>query len=172
MDTTGTSGMALGQQGLPVALHKRDAEDGQADFFLSLQESRLPPATASYATGIGKAGHDKFSSVMARSGHAIDFSCLDVADGYTKSLIGFVKKVRAAHPLSTIMAGDMTDVFNLAGAGIVQPGSEPAASALQDIPGGARSACTGVGTRKRRDLTQRTTSIRVTQQLDDVLGKS
>ena len=43
---------------------------------------------------------------------------------------------------------------------------------LLDILGGVRSACTYVGAHKLKELTKRTTFIRVTQQLNEVFGKS
>lgn len=46
------------------------------------------------------------------------------------------------------------------------------ADTLQDILGGVRSACTYVGAHKLKELTKRTTFIRVTQQLNEVFGKS
>ncbi|OGB25213.1 MAG: GMP reductase [Burkholderiales bacterium RIFCSPLOWO2_02_FULL_57_36] len=48
----------------------------------------------------------------------------------------------------------------------------PVGETLQDILGGVRSACTYVGARKLKELTKRTTFIRVTQQLNEVFGKS
>ncbi|MBU6235747.1 MAG: GMP reductase [Alphaproteobacteria bacterium] len=43
---------------------------------------------------------------------------------------------------------------------------------LQDILGGIRSACTYVGARKLKELSKRTTFIRVTQQINNVFGES
>ena len=43
---------------------------------------------------------------------------------------------------------------------------------LQNILGGVRSACTYVGARKLKELSKRTTFIRVTQQLNEVFGKA
>jgi GMP reductase len=43
---------------------------------------------------------------------------------------------------------------------------------LQDILGGVRSACTYVGARRLKELSKRTTFVRVTQQLNEVFGKS
>ncbi|MDB5793663.1 MAG: guaC [Noviherbaspirillum sp.] len=48
----------------------------------------------------------------------------------------------------------------------------PVANTLQDILGGVRSACTYVGAHKLKELTKRTTFVRVTQQLNEVFGKS
>jgi GMP reductase len=42
---------------------------------------------------------------------------------------------------------------------------------VQEILGGVRSACTYVGARRLKELTKRTTFIRVTQQLNEVFGK-
>jgi GMP reductase len=245
--------------------------------------------------GIGKSDHEKFTAVMKRCDNAIEYVCIDVANGYTEGFINFVKKIRGQFPRLTIMAGnvvtgDMTEELILAGADIVKvgigPGSVcttrkmtgvgypqlsaviecadaahglggqicadggcvapgdlakgfgagadfimlggmlagheecegelvqrdgkqfkrfygmssrtamekyaggvalyrasegkevlvpyrgPVADTLQDILGGVRSACTYVGAHKLKELTKRTTFIRVTQQLNEVFGKS
>ena len=41
---------------------------------------------------------------------------------------------------------------------------------LQDILGGIRSACTYVGARRLKELSKRTTFIRVTQQINNIFG--
>jgi GMP reductase len=245
--------------------------------------------------GISKGDFDKFAAVKARTGDAIEYVCIDVANGYTEGFINFVKKMRGAFPHVTIMAGnvvtgDITEELILAGADIVKvgigPGSVcttrkmtgigypqlsavlecadaahglggqicadggcvvpgdlakafgagadfvmlggmlaghdecagdvierdgkklkrfygmsssvamekysggvaqyrasegkevlldyrgPVDGTLQDILGGVRSACTYVGAHKLKELTKRTTFIRVTQQLNEVFGKS
>jgi GMP reductase len=43
-------------------------------------------------------------------------------------------------------------------------------SAVQDILGGLRSACTYIGARRLKELSKRTTFVRVTQQLNTVFG--
>lgn len=43
---------------------------------------------------------------------------------------------------------------------------------VQDILGGLRSTCTYVGARRLKELTKRTTFVRVSQQLNEVFGKS
>ena len=55
---------------------------------------------------------------------------------------------------------------------VLVPSRGPVADTLQDILGGVRSACTYVGARKLRELTRRTTFIRVSQQINEVFGKS
>ena len=47
----------------------------------------------------------------------------------------------------------------------------PVADTLQDILGGVRSACTYVGARKLKELTKRTTFIRVSEQQNDGFGR-
>jgi GMP reductase len=55
---------------------------------------------------------------------------------------------------------------------VLVPYRGPVEDTLQDILGGVRSACTYVGAHKLKELTKRTTFIRVTQQLNEVFGKS
>lgn len=297
MDSTGTMEMAraLGPQGLSVALHKHYSEDELVAFFQSMRESGASSSAVFYSMGIGKTDYEKFVAVMARAEGAIEYVCIDVANGYTEGFINFVKKVRHAFPQLTIMAGnvvtgDITEELILAGADIVKvgigPGSVcttrkmtgvgypqlsaviecadaahglggqicadggcavpgdlakafgggadfimlggmlaghdesagdlverdgkkfklfygmssriamekyaggvaqyrasegkevlvdyrgPVANTLQDILGGVRSACTYVGAHKLKELTKRTTFVRVTQQLNEVFGKS
>ncbi|MCB1537921.1 MAG: GMP reductase [Rhodospirillales bacterium] len=45
-------------------------------------------------------------------------------------------------------------------------------ASLQDILGGIRSACTYVGARRLKELSKRTTFVRVTQQINTVFGES
>jgi GMP reductase len=297
MDTTGTFEMAraLGEHGLSAALHKHYPQDELLAFFQTLKSSGQPSSTAFYSMGITKTDYEKFAAVMAGGSDAIEYVCIDVANGYTEGFINFVKKVRGNYPHLTIMAGnvvtgDMTEELILAGADIVKvgigPGSVcttrkmtgvgypqlsaiiecadaahglggqicadggcsvpgdlakafgggadfimlggmlaghdecagdlverdgrkfktfygmssrtamekyaggvaryrasegkevlvdyrgPVADTLQDILGGVRSACTYVGAHKLKELTKRTTFIRVTQQLNEVFGRS
>lgn len=48
----------------------------------------------------------------------------------------------------------------------------PVENTLQDILGGVRSACTYVGARTLKELSKRTTFVRVTQQLNEIFGAS
>ncbi|MET3137740.1 GMP reductase [Undibacterium sp. GrIS 1.2] len=293
MDSTGTLEMAnaLGQHQLSVALHKHYDEDILVNYFTGLEKK----STAFYSMGITQSDFEKFTAVMTRAKNAIEYVCIDVANGYTEGFIHFVKKVRDAYPHITIMAGnvvtgDITEELILAGADIVKvgigPGSVcttrkmtgvgypqlsaviecadaahglggqicadggcvvpgdlakafgagadfimlggmlaghdecagdlverdgqqykrfygmsskaamdkyaggvakyrasegkevlipyrgPVDASLLDILGGVRSACTYVGAHKLKELTKRTTFIRVTQQLNEVFGKS
>ena len=48
----------------------------------------------------------------------------------------------------------------------------PVEQTLQDILGGVRSTCTYVGASKLKELSKRTTFIRVSQQINEVFGAS
>jgi GMP reductase len=48
----------------------------------------------------------------------------------------------------------------------------PVEGTVQEILGGVRSACTYVGARKLKELSKRTTFIRVARQLNEVFGPS
>lgn len=293
MDTVGTMEMAraFADQQLSVALHKHYPADELVAFFGGLPVK----SNAFYSMGIGAADYAKFQDVMARAPGAVEYVCIDVANGYSEQFVAFVKKVRAAYPQLVIMAGnvvtgDMTEELILAGVDIVKvgigPGSVcttrkmtgvgypqlsaiiecadaahglgglicadggctvpgdlakafgggadfvmlggmlaghdetedeviardgaqykrfygmssraamekyaggvaeyrasegkevlipyrgPVANTLQDLLGGIRSACTYVGARRLKELSKRTTFIRVTQQINEVFGKS
>ncbi len=128
MDTTGTLEMAraLASYGLSTALHKHYDADTYVEFFLNLKEKH----TAFYSLGIGEHDWQKFRNVMTRSENAVEYVCIDVANGYTEAFVAFVKKVREAYPNIVIMAGnvvtgDMTEELLLAGADIVKVGIGP-----------------------------------------------
>ncbi len=292
MDTTGTMQMAkaLHKHQMSVALHKHYGEAALVEFF-----KNSPPPVTFYSMGINAADYDKFCEVKKRAGSAIEYVCVDVANGYTNAFTGFIQKLRAAFPDITIMAGnvvtgEMTEELVLNGVDIVKvgigPGSVcttrkmsgvgypqlsaiiecadaahglhglicadggctspgdlakafgagadfimlggmlaghdeceaevveidgkrhirfygmssrqamekysggvaeyrasegkevlldyrgPVENTIQDILGGVRSACTYVGARKLKELSKRTTFVRVTQQLNEVFGAS
>lgn len=128
MDTTGTFDMAraLAKHGLSTALHKHYAVEDYVDFFTKLEAKH----TAFYSLGIGNADWEKFQETMRRSNNAVQYVCIDVANGYTETFVAFVKKVREAYPELVIMAGnvvtgDMTEELLLTGADIVKVGIGP-----------------------------------------------
>ena len=129
MDTTGTFEMAeaLGRHGLSVALHKHYDLEQYVDFFTKLETK----SNAFYSLGIGDGDWNKFQLVMSKSpAGAIQYLCIDVANGYTESFVDFIKKVRNTYPDLVIMAGnvvtgDMTEELLLAGADIVKVGIGP-----------------------------------------------
>jgi GMP reductase len=55
---------------------------------------------------------------------------------------------------------------------VLVPYRGPVAATAQEILGGVRSACTYVGARRLRELSKRTTFVRVTQQVNEVFGES
>ena len=60
----------------------------------------------------------------------IKFVCLDVANGYSEHFVMYVRKVRAAYPQHTILAGnvvtgEMVEELLLSGADIIKVGIGP-----------------------------------------------
>ncbi len=128
MDTVGTFEMAqaLTRRDLAVALHKHYGEAEIAAFFTALPDT----ATVFYSMGITGADYEKFQRVKGIAGPAIRYVCVDVANGYTKSFVDFVNKLRAAFPDITLMAGnvvtgEMTEELILDGVDIVKVGIGP-----------------------------------------------
>jgi GMP reductase len=117
---------SLAPFGLSVALHKHHDEDVLAAFFGSLEAK----SNAFYSMGITPGDRAKFERVLARTAQAIEYVCIDVANGYTENFVNFVHEFRAAHPGVTLMAGnvvtgEMTEELILAGADIVKVGIGP-----------------------------------------------
>ncbi len=128
MDTVGTFEMAqaLARHTLATALHKHYEEPDLTAFFKAGSDA----ATVFYSMGIAKADYDKFRRVKEAAGDAIAYVCIDVANGYTKSFVDFLRKLRDAYPQITIMAGnvvtgEMTEELILDGADIVKVGIGP-----------------------------------------------
>ncbi|MCM2306588.1 MAG: GMP reductase [Sulfuritalea sp.] len=128
MDTVGTFEMAqaLDKHQLATALHKHYEEAELVGYFMALPAS----ATVFYSMGITREDYDKFCRVKQQAGDAIAHVCVDVANGYTKSFIDFVQRLRQAWPDITIMAGnvvtgEMAEELILDGADIVKVGIGP-----------------------------------------------
>ena len=128
MDTVGTFEMAraLARHRLSVALHKHYGEEELVDFFRP--DSGEPPSF--YSMGISRADYEKFCRVRERIGEAIQQVCVDVANGYTKSFVDFIHRLRQEEPQLTIMAGnvvtgEMTEELILDGVDIVKVGIGP-----------------------------------------------
>ncbi|MCS7102222.1 MAG: GMP reductase [Burkholderiaceae bacterium] len=128
MDTTGTFEMAraLDRFGLSTALHKHYAVEQYVAFFRALQRK----SAAFYSMGIQRADEDKFRHVMAACGDALQYVCIDVANGYHENFAAFVQKIRTEYPQLVIMAGnvvtgEMTEQLILSGADIVKVGIGP-----------------------------------------------
>lgn len=69
-------------------------------------------------------------------------------------------------------AGGVAQYRAAEGKEVLVPSRGPVAGTVQDLLGGVRSACTYVGARRLRELSKRTTFVRVTQQLNEVFGRS
>ncbi len=128
MDTVGTFEMAqaLSRFHLSTALHKHYEESELARYFQAL------PATSTvfYSMGITADDYEKFCRVKQQVGDAISYVCVDVANGYTKSFVDFLHKLREGYPQITIMAGnvvtgEMAEELILDGADIVKVGIGP-----------------------------------------------
>jgi GMP reductase len=128
MDTTGTFEMAraLDRFGLSTALHKHYGEEELVAFFGSLERS----SAAYYSMGITRADEEKFRRVIERAGAALQYVCIDVANGYHENFVTFVTRIRTSFPRLVIMAGnvvtgEMTEELILSGADIVKVGIGP-----------------------------------------------
>ncbi|HTN48583.1 MAG TPA: GMP reductase [Burkholderiaceae bacterium] len=128
MDTTGTFEMAraLDVFRLSTALHKHYSVEDCVAFFRSLQRK----SAAFYSMGITKADEDKFGRVMDAAGDALEYVCIDVANGYHENFVTFVTRIRTQYPKLVIMAGnvvtgEMTEELILSGADIVKVGIGP-----------------------------------------------
>lgn len=69
-------------------------------------------------------------------------------------------------------SGGVAEYRAAEGKEVLVPYRGPVAGTAQEILGGVRSACTYVGARRLRELSKRTTFIRVTQQDNEVFGRS
>ena len=128
MDTTGTIEMAraLDAFRLSTALHKHYSVDECVRFFRSLERK----SSAFYSMGITKADEEKFKRVVDAAGEAVEYVCIDVANGYHENFGTFVTRIRSAYPRLVIMAGnvvtgEMTEELILSGADIVKVGIGP-----------------------------------------------
>lgn len=69
-------------------------------------------------------------------------------------------------------AGGIADYRSSEGKSVLVPYRGAVADTVQDILGGLRSTCTYVGAAKLKELSKRTTFIRVTQQMNEVFGSA
>jgi GMP reductase len=130
MDTVGTFGMAraLAAHKIHCALHKHHAvADLVAHFAPANREHN---AHTFYSLGILEADLVKFEKVWSRTDGAIEYVCVDVANGYTEAFVDFVRRFRERYPSVVLMAGnvvtaDMTEALILAGVDIVKVGIGP-----------------------------------------------
>jgi len=128
MDTTGTMELArvLDRFGLSTALHKHYAVEQCTSFFQTLERK----SAAFYSMGITRNDEEKFKQVIEACGDALQYVCIDVANGYHENFATFVRRIRSQHPRLIIMAGnvvtgEMTEELVLSGADIVKVGIGP-----------------------------------------------
>lgn len=69
-------------------------------------------------------------------------------------------------------AGGVAEYRASEGKTVMVPYRGPVVETMKEIMGGVRSACTYVGAAKLKELSKRTTFIRVTQQINEVFGKA
>ena len=109
MDTVGTFEMAhaLSEFGMCTALHKHYP----ADKLVSHYQFQEPGSWDFYSLGINDDDLEKFRSVhdeVKEDLHQpIKGVCIDVANGYSKKFLEFVKRFRDEFPYVTIMAGNV-----------------------------------------------------------------
>lgn len=129
MDTVGTFNMALAmaEHKAFTAIHKHYSTEEWAAFMHT-----APPHITQHiavSTGSGKADAEKLKSIMEQC-PALQFICIDVANGYSEHFVDYVKKTRAAFPDKVILAGnvvtgEMVEELLLAGADIIKVGIGP-----------------------------------------------
>lgn len=129
MDTVGTFEMALAlaPHKLITALHKH--------YSISQWKAFVAAAPAGIAghiavsTGTGKEDEAKLKEIISAV-PALQFICIDVANGYSQHFVDFVKRTRERFPGHIIMAGnvvtgEMVEELILAGADIIKVGIGP-----------------------------------------------
>ncbi|ADD75899.1 GMP reductase [Pantoea sp. PA1] len=129
MDTVGTFMMAEALAGfhLLTAVHKHYSVEEWRAFV-----QRVPGSVLNYvmvSTGTSDADLNKLIAIMAIS-DALQFICIDVANGYSEHFVDFLKRARETFPGKTICAGnvvtgEMVEELILSGADIVKVGIGP-----------------------------------------------
>merc|ERR1712008_488871 len=128
MDTVGTFEMAktLAKHGCFTCMHKFYSVE-QWQKFAAENPEAIKYVAASSGTGAGD--FERLQAILAAVPN-ISFICLDVANGYSEHFVMYVRKVRAAYPQHTILAGnvvtgEMCEELLLSGADIIKVGIGP-----------------------------------------------
>lgn len=128
MDTVGTFEMAesLSKSGLFTAIHKHYQPDEWLDFATNKPEVLDDVAVS---TGIGAADQQKLDKILELVPQ-LKYICIDVANGYERTFVEFIKSTRSRYPNKVIMAGnvvtgEMVEDILTAGADIVKIGIGP-----------------------------------------------
>jgi GMP reductase len=129
MDTVGTFEMAtaLAAQNCFCAVHKHYSIDDWRAFVTRSTAAAL--SFVAVSSGASDSDFEKLALTLALSSD-LRMICLDVANGYTELFVSFLKRVRAAFPKHTIIAGnvvtgEMCEELILSGADIVKVGIGP-----------------------------------------------
>lgn len=129
MDTVGTFNMAeaLASFDLLTAVHKHYSVAQWQVFITRVPESVLTHVMVS--TGTSDTDFINLQKILALS-TALNFICIDVANGYSEHFVSFLRRVREAFPGKTICAGnvvtgEMVEELILSGADIVKVGIGP-----------------------------------------------
>ena len=118
---------ALASFDILTAVHKHYSVDEWRAFVQRVPEQVLQHVMVS--TGTSDADFDKLKAVLALS-PALNFICIDVANGYSEHFVEFLQRAREACPDKTICAGnvvtgEMVEELILSGADIVKVGIGP-----------------------------------------------
>jgi len=127
MDTVGTFEMAeaFSKYKMMVCIHKHYTVDEWKNWASKNNDILQYVAVSS---GTSDTDFDKITAIL--SVVDVPFICLDVANGYSEHFVIHVRKVRAAFPTKTIIAGnvvsgEMTEELILSGADIIKIGIGP-----------------------------------------------
>ncbi|KAL6741499.1 hypothetical protein Aduo_014748 [Ancylostoma duodenale] len=131
MDTVGTFEMvdALARHKLFTTVHKHYSLDQWKEFFESNKEDANIFNHVAVSSGISDKDFEKLRAICDAV-PALDYICLDVANGYSETFAEFIRKVREKFPRHTIMAGnvvtgEMVEELLLSGADIIKVGIGP-----------------------------------------------
>jgi len=128
MDTTGTFEMAKAflLHDTFVCIHKHYTVDEWLTF---AKENPDCMKNVAVSSGTSDSDFEKITQILDQI-QEIKFICLDIANGYSEHFVAYVKRVRAAFPNHTIMAGnvvtgEMVEELLLSGADIIKVGIGP-----------------------------------------------
>ncbi|XP_059473125.1 GMP reductase 1-like [Neocloeon triangulifer] len=128
MDTVGTFEMAiaLSKHGVFTTIHKYYSPEEWRQFATDHPECLGNVAASS---GTGQADFERLQQIL-KDVPEISYVCLDVANGYSQHFVEYLRKVRAAYPTHTIIAGnvvtgEMVEELILSGADIIKVGIGP-----------------------------------------------
>ena len=131
MDGVGTFAMAdaLAPQGLFTVLNKDLQPADVHTWFNNSANKHILADHIAVSTGITDADHERITATLKLS-RALQYVCIDVANGYSERFLDYVKRFREEFPHITIIAGnvvtpDVTEELILNGADIVKVGIGP-----------------------------------------------